>query len=167
MPMVLLRHLSRRPLTFLTVCRHVSTSTKPYYINTPIFYPNASPHIGHLYTLVTADVFARYQRLKRGSGADIRFLAGTDEHGMKIQKAARAHFGVGGREKAFCDTLSERFRVRDSFSWTKPLLIVAKDLGKRASISNTCFMRTTSNDHRKAVEDVWVSMPLPTERREY
>ncbi|PPQ74921.1 hypothetical protein CVT24_002998 [Panaeolus cyanescens] len=114
--------------------RHVST--KPYYITTPIFYPNASPHIGHLYSLVTADVFARYHRLQ---GRDVRFLAGTDEHGLKIQKASRAHFGEAGREKEFCDSLSQRFR----------------DLGKKANISNTCFMRTTDANHKRAVHDIW------------
>ncbi|CAA7268515.1 unnamed protein product [Cyclocybe aegerita] len=115
-----------------------SSAAKPYYITTPIFYPNAAPHIGHLYSLVAADVFARYERLRRGSN-DVRFLAGTDEHGMKIQKAARVHFGQIGREKEFCDALSERFR----------------DLSEKANISNTCFMRTTSQEHRRTVEDVW------------
>lgn len=106
--MLFLRVTARRwvPRT----ARHVST--KPYYITTPIFYPNASPHIGHLYSLVTADVFARYRQLR---GDDVRFLAGTDEHGMKIQKAARKHYGAPGREKDFCDMLSERFRVSDLF----------------------------------------------------
>ncbi|KAF8959278.1 hypothetical protein BDZ97DRAFT_1667313 [Flammula alnicola] len=115
---------------------HVLPKTKPFYITTPIFYPNANPHIGHLYSLVSADVFARYQRLR---GRDVRFLAGTDEHGMKIQKAARKHFGEGGREKEFCDSLSERFR----------------DLARRANISNTMFLRTTSPEHYRAVEHVW------------
>ena len=81
---------------------------RPYYITTPIFYPNAKPHIGHLYTLVIGDVFARYRRLL---GRDVKFLAGTDEHGLKVQKAARAWSGREGAEKDFCDTLSERFRV--------------------------------------------------------
>ena len=81
---------------------------KPYYITTPIFYPNAEPHIGHLYSLVIGDVFARYRRLL---GRDVKFLAGTDEHGLKIQKAARSWSGREGAEKDFCDTLSERFRV--------------------------------------------------------
>lgn len=108
--------------TFLRCVRRLNsssviTSTKPYYVTTPIFYPNASPHVGHLYTLVIGDVFARYQRLRRGlpsnaSSRDVEFLAGTDEHGLKIQKAAKAHFGVGGREQEFCDSLTERFRVR-------------------------------------------------------
>uniref|UniRef100_A0A8H8CE42 Probable methionine--tRNA ligase, mitochondrial n=1 Tax=Psilocybe cubensis TaxID=181762 RepID=A0A8H8CE42_PSICU len=129
--------------TFSTNIHPVSSTShtdKPFYITTPIFYPNASPHIGHLYTLVTGDVFARYQRQK---GRDVRFLAGTDEHGLKIQKAARAHFnGQSGREKEFCDALSQRFR----------------DLAESASISNTCFMRTSSEEHRRTVEHVWRSL---------
>ncbi len=56
-----------------------------YYITTPIYYVNDMPHIGHIYTTVMADIFARYQRL---SGAEVRFLTGTDEHGQKIEKAA-------------------------------------------------------------------------------
>ncbi|KAF9047521.1 tRNA synthetases class I (M)-domain-containing protein [Panaeolus papilionaceus] len=111
-------------------------STKPYYVTTPIFYPNASPHIGHLYSLVTADVFARYNKLK---GRDVRFLAGTDEHGLKIQKASKVHFGEAGREKEFCDSLSQRFR----------------DLGKKAWISNTCYARTTDANHKRAVHNIW------------
>ena len=100
-------------------CRFYSntTSTKPFYVTTPIFYPNASPHIGHLYSLVAGDVFARYHRLRRGlpsngTGSEhVHFLTGTDEHGMKIQKASRKHFGVAGREKEFCDFLTNRFQV--------------------------------------------------------
>ncbi|KAF8155082.1 tRNA synthetases class I (M)-domain-containing protein [Pholiota molesta] len=120
-------------------CRRHLTTTVPkklYYITTPIFYPNAAPHIGHLYSLVAADVFARYQRLR---GRDVRFLAGTDEHGMKIQKAALKHFGEPGREREFCDVLSERFL----------------DLGRKANISNTCFVRTSTETHHRAVKDVW------------
>ncbi|KAF8890288.1 hypothetical protein CPB84DRAFT_1732793 [Gymnopilus junonius] len=154
--MAFIRHLRPPPLHFASSCtriRHtpwssrqahtsISTSSppptqKPYYITTPIFYPNASPHIGHLYSLVAGDVFARYQRMK---GRDVVFLTGTDEHGMKIQRAARLHFGgEAGREKEFCDALSERFR----------------DLGRRANISNTCFMRTSSEEHHRAVDHVW------------
>jgi len=121
-----------RHTTFLPCARRLksirnsssATLTKPYYVTTPIFYPNASPHVGHLYTLVIGDVFARYQRLRRGlpsdasNNGDVEFLAGTDEHGMKIQKAAKTHFGVGGREQDFCDSLTERFRVR------RPILLL-------------------------------------------
>lgn len=85
-----------------------NNSSKPFYVTTPIFYPNAAPHIGHLYSLVAADVLARYQALR---GRDVKFLAGTDEHGMKLQKAAQKHFGEPGREREFCDLLSLRFKV--------------------------------------------------------
>ena len=88
---------------------YVVGPSKPFYVTTPIFYPNAAPHIGHLYSLVAADVLARYQALR---GRDVKFLAGTDEHGMKLQKAAQKHFGEPGREREFCDLLSLRFKVR-------------------------------------------------------
>ena len=101
---------------------------KPFYITTPIFYPNSGafydihsvsfiqlrlilppvPHIGHLYSLVVADVFARHARLTAPE-REVRFVSGTDEHGMKIQKAA-AERGV--TPLALCDALSVKFRVR-------------------------------------------------------
>ena len=59
--------------------------------------------------MVAADVLVRYQALR---GRDVKFLAGTDEHGMKIQKAAQKYFGEAGREREFCDLLSLRFKVR-------------------------------------------------------
>lgn len=67
----------------------------------------AAPHIGHLHTLVLTDTFARFARL-RNPRREVLFNTGTDEHGMKIQQAAKAA-GVGERE--FCDGVSERFRV--------------------------------------------------------
>lgn len=84
---------------------------KPYYITTPIFYPNAKPHIGHLYTLVLGDVFARFRRLVE-PGREVKLLVGTDEHGLKIQQAARAQ---GREEGEFVDALSEVFKVRFHF----------------------------------------------------
>ena len=106
----------------------VSSDVKPYYITTPIFYPNASvsfppfpsfcpglrtsvcaaPHIGHLYTLVTADIFARYNRLSN-TKRPVHFVTGTDEHGLKIQRAAH---GASREPQVFCDNLSAEFRVR-------------------------------------------------------
>ena len=156
--------------TLLRTCsRHyvhsasTSTDLKPFYITTPIFYPNAAPHIGHLYSLVAADIIARYQRQRRphnhihpnsssrlvsstgrNNSDGVVFLAGTDEHGMKIQKAAAVYFdGQVGREQEFCDRLSERFR----------------DLSKRADVSNSCFMRTTMPEHKEVVKRVWVRFP--------
>lgn len=97
---------------------------KPFYITTPIFYVNAcmslfdttcerlsaelpAPHVGHLHSLVLSDVIARYSRL-RHPDRPVIFSTGTDEHGLKIQQAARA---AGVDEQAFCDQVSERFRV--------------------------------------------------------
>ncbi len=58
---------------------------KPFYVTTPIYYVNDAPHIGHAYTTVAADVLARWRRLW---GDDVVFLTGTDEHGLKVQRAA-------------------------------------------------------------------------------
>ncbi|KAG2133022.1 Methionyl/Leucyl tRNA synthetase [Suillus clintonianus] len=121
---------------FLSATNDTSTS-KPFYITTPIFYPNAVliPHISHLYSLVTADIFARFTRISEPNRL-VHFLARTDEHGLKIQKAAKDR---GIEPSVLCDTLSEQFRR----------------LGARANISNTVFLRTTEARHREAVENVW------------
>ena len=58
-----------------------------FYITTPIYYPNDVPHIGHAYDAVAADLVARYHRLR---GEDVFHLTGTDEHGLNIQRRARA-----------------------------------------------------------------------------
>ena len=78
--------------------------SQPYYVTTPIYYVNDVPHIGHAYTTVAADVLARWHRM---SGRDVRFLTGTDEHGLKIQRAAEAR-GIAPRELA--DETSAVFR---------------------------------------------------------
>ncbi|KAL1724259.1 tRNA synthetases class I (M)-domain-containing protein [Schizophyllum commune] len=134
----MLRHCVRRtsPLSRRwTRALFQSAADKPTYITTPIFYPNAVPHIGHLYSLVIADIFARYSRLRHPEKPTY-FLAGTDEHGIKIQRAAEAR---GEDPLAFCDTLSAQFRR----------------LSQAADISHTVFMRTTSEQHHRAVVDVW------------
>jgi len=59
---------------------------KPFYITTPIYYVNDIPHIGHSYTTIAADTLARYKRMR---DCDVFFLTGTDEHGQKIEKAAK------------------------------------------------------------------------------
>ncbi|KIJ62562.1 hypothetical protein HYDPIDRAFT_135631 [Hydnomerulius pinastri MD-312] len=115
---------------------NATTSTeKPFYITTPIFYPNARPHIGHLHSLVTADIIARFQRTLNPS-RPVVFLTGTDEHGLKMQQTAQAK-GVSPLE--WCDIISSEFRK----------------LGERADISGTMFMRTTQQRHRETVEHVW------------
>src|SRR5215211_2591080 len=68
--------------------------TDTFYITTPIYYPNAEPHLGHVYTTLCADAVARYHRLR---GDDTFFLTGTDEHGIKMVKTAAAQ-GVEPKE---------------------------------------------------------------------
>src|ERR1700756_5531269 len=76
------------------------------HITTAIFYCNGTPHVGSAYEALAADVFARYQRRKRGR-ANVTFLSGTDEHGDKIRRAAIAS---GLQPKAYTDKMSELFR---------------------------------------------------------
>lgn len=63
------------------------SSRPPYFLTTPIFYPNGEPHIGHAYTAMASDAIARFRRL---DGFDVRFMTGTDEHGLKMQQTAIA-----------------------------------------------------------------------------
>ena len=60
--------------------------TKNYYITTPIYYPSGNPHMGHAYSSIIADIFARFKRIE---GYNVMFLTGTDEHGQKIEKEAK------------------------------------------------------------------------------
>ena len=60
---------------------------KPFYITTPLYYVNARPHIGHAYTTILCDTFARFHRFL---GEEVFFMTGTDEHGTKIDQAAKA-----------------------------------------------------------------------------
>ena len=106
---------------------------KNYYITTPIYYPSAKPHMGHAYSSIVADVFARFKRL---DGYKVFFLTGTDEHGMKIQKAAEKNHQ---NPKEFCDRISKTF----------------KDLSKILNLSNDDFIRTTETRHHKAVKYLW------------
>src|SRR5271169_1793212 len=75
-----------------------------FYVTTPIYYVNDAPHIGHAYTTVTADALARWHRLL---GDDVHFLTGTDEHGLKVQRAAQSH-GLTPAEHA--ERTSARYR---------------------------------------------------------
>ena len=58
---------------------------KKFYITTPIYYPSAKPHMGHAYSSIIADFFARFKKI---DGFNVHFLTGTDEHGLKIQRSA-------------------------------------------------------------------------------
>ena len=75
-----------------------------FYVTTPIYYVNDAPHIGHAYTTVTADALARWHRLL---GDDVFFLTGTDEHGLKVLRAAEA---AGRSPIEHADLTSARFR---------------------------------------------------------
>ena len=107
-----------------------------YYITTPIYYPSGEPHMGHAYSSIIADVFARF---KRNDNCKVHFLTGTDEHGLKIQKAAEKS---GLDPKKYCDKISKVF----------------KDLTKKLNLSNNDFIRTTEKRHNKAVTDLWTKL---------
>ena len=104
-----------------------------YYVTTPIYYVNDDPHLGHLYTTVAADVLARHQRL---SGHDTFFLTGVDEHGQKVQQAAKER---GIAPLALADEVVARYQM----------------LWPRFSISNDDFIRTSSARHQRGVEAMW------------
>jgi len=106
---------------------------KSFYITTPIYYVNAQPHIGHTYTTIAADVFARYYRQKLGE-QNVFFLTGTDEHGAKVYEKAMA---AGMQPQEFCDDVAQKFMN----TWQK------------YNISNNKFIRTTDADHKAFVQD--------------
>lgn len=110
----------------------MATKNNKFYITTPIYYANAKPHIGHAYTTITADVLARYHRMR---GEEVFFLTGTDEHGAKIQQIADK---AGKKPKEFVDEISAAF----SEAWDV------------LNISNDNFIRTTDPAHEKAVKEV-------------
>ncbi|MFH1655462.1 MAG: methionine--tRNA ligase [Candidatus Omnitrophota bacterium] len=103
-----------------------------FYITTPLYYVNASPHIGHSYTNIAADCMARYKRLK---GFEVYFLTGTDEHGQKVQQAAEK---LNKAVQDFADETALRF----------------KDLWQKLNISHDDFIRTTEGRHIKTVQNV-------------
>ena len=75
-----------------------------YFITTPIYYPSAKPHMGHAYSSIIADFFARFKKI---SGNDVYFLTGTDEHGQKIERAAKQN---SMEPLTFCDEISQTFK---------------------------------------------------------
>ncbi len=107
--------------------------TKYFYITTPIYYPSAKPHMGHAYSSIIADFFARFKRI---DGFQVYFLTGTDEHGLKIQRAA---------EKEDMETLQFCNEISKTFS----------DLSKTLNLTNTDFIRTTEERHHKSVQSLW------------
>ena len=106
---------------------------KNFYITTPIYYPSAKPHMGHAYSSIIADFFARFKRI---DGFNVCFLTGTDEHGLKIKRAADKK---GIDTLKFCDEISQTF----------------KDLSKILNLTNTDFIRTTEKRHKLSVQNLW------------
>ena len=106
---------------------------KNYYITTPIYYPSAKPHMGHAYSSIIADFFARFKKI---DGFNVYFLTGTDEHGLKIQRSAEK---AGKEPLVFCDKISQTFR----------------ELSDTLNLSNTDFIRTTEARHKKTVQHLW------------
>ena len=106
---------------------------KKFYITTPIYYPSAKPHMGHAYSSIIADFFARFKRI---DDHDVYFLTGTDEHGLKIQRSAEEQ-GIDTLE--FCNQISQTFR----------------NLSKTLNLTNTDFIRTTEKRHKESVQYLW------------
>ena len=109
---------------------------KNFYITTPIYYPSGKPHMGHAYSSIVADIFARFKRI---DGFNVFFLTGTDEHGLKMQREAEKNSKA---VNLFCDELSSKF----------------KDLTKILNLSNDDFIRTTEKRHFKSVLDIWTKL---------
>jgi len=115
---------------------HTSTeenmTDQNFYITTPIYYVNDRPHIGHAYTTILGDVIARYQRLL---GKDVYFLTGTDEHGLKVQRAAEK---AGIPAQQHVDKTVVHFQ----------------DLWKTLEITHNDFIRTTEERHKSVVQSI-------------
>ena len=104
-----------------------------FYITTPIYYPSAKPHMGHAYSSIIADFFARFKKIQ---GYNVFFLTGTDEHGQKIERAAKK---AGKDPLQFCDEISKIF----------------KDLSVTLNLSNNDFIRTTETRHKTSAKNIW------------
>ena len=105
---------------------------KQFYITTPIYYVNDIPHIGHAYTTILADVLKRYQKQV---GNDSFFLTGLDEHGQKVQEAAKLR-GIDTIDH--CNEMTKRFT----------------SIWNTLNISNNDFIRTTEKRHKKVVGEI-------------
>ena len=110
--------------------------SKKFYITTPIYYPSASPHLGHAYCTTLCDVLARGKRMR---GIETFFLTGLDEHGEKIQKNAEA---AGVTPQQFVDNVAKRFL----------------SLWEAMRISNDGFIRTTDSYHVETVQKIFSEM---------
>lgn len=115
---------------------YASAMTDPYYITTAISYPNGRPHVGHAYEAIATDAIARYQR---ALGREVRFLTGTDEHGLKMVQEARRH-GLAPRDLA--NEMSGYF----------------KQMADVLNISYDRFIRTSDADHYRSSQAIWRAM---------
>src|SRR5467141_2417852 len=105
---------------------------KTFFITTAIYYTNSSPHVGHAYEMVLADVIARYHRLK---GEKVFFLTGVDQHGQKVQQSA-AKAGVPPSE--FVKGITQKF----------------KDLWKKLDVKYDEWAETTDERHQRVVRGI-------------
>ncbi|MEE9524537.1 MAG: class I tRNA ligase family protein, partial [Thermodesulfovibrionales bacterium] len=103
-----------------------------FYVTTPIYYVNDVPHIGHAYTTVAADILSRYNRML---GTPVFFLTGTDEHGQKVDEAAKAR-NISPKDHA------------------NEMVVNFEKLWNVLNISNDAFIRTTDKEHKKVVQDM-------------
>ncbi len=109
---------------------------KKFYITTPIYYPSGNPHIGHCYTTVACDSIARYRKMQ---GYDVKFLTGTDEHGLKIEKKA-SEKGVSPKE--YVDEIVEKF----------------KKLWSYMNVDYDRYIRTTDDYHIETVQKIFKAL---------
>jgi len=109
------------------------STDRPFFVTTPIYYVNDTPHLGHAYPTVAADVLARFLRL---DGRRVKFLTGTDEHGQKVERSAQA---LGLTPQQFADRVSAAFREMD----------------RLLDISYDDYIRTTEERHIRGVQALW------------
>jgi methionyl-tRNA synthetase len=111
----------------------IMTADQPFFVTTPIYYVNDTPHLGHAYPTVAADALARFMRL---DGRRVKFLTGTDEHGQKVERSAH---GLGLTPQQFADQVSAAFREMD----------------RLLDISYDDYIRTTEERHIRGVQALW------------
>ncbi len=107
-----------------------------YYLTTPIYYVNAAPHIGHAYTTIVADLIRRFKTMQ---GYDVVLTTGTDEHGQKVERSAKA---AGKTPEEFTKIISDEFRQQ----W------------ERLGLKIDRFQRTTNPQHHKKVQEIFRSL---------
>ena len=112
------------------------TEKKPYYITTPIYYPNSNLHIGNTYTSIIADVLKRYKSL---NGYDTYLVTGTDEHGQKIMRSAIDH---GTSPQKFVDIIADETKV----------------LSEKLEIEYDTFIRSTEAQHEEDVKNIFTKL---------